>query len=268
MISKVILITGSTDGIGLATARLLLEQGQQVLIHGRTQDKVDKTLESLRSDFSNEKVEGYVADLTDLSAVKTFADTVKNKRSSLDVLINNAGVFKIPNPMTNDGLDSRFVVNTLVPFYLTSLLEVTFKKGSRIVNLSSAAQRPVNIDALTGNVVIEDDFEAYAQSKLALTMWSHQKGLEMKSNGIMMVAVNPGSMLASNMVKEGFGVQGNDLSIGADILSRAALSDEFNHAYGLYYDNDIHAFNKAHPDIYDRKKYKTIENELCLLVNN
>lgn len=66
-----------------------------------------------------------------------------------------------------------------------------------------------------------------------------------------MIAVNPGSLLASKMVKEGFGVAGNDLGIGADILTRAALSEEFAGANGLYFDNDEGRFGPPHRDALD-----------------
>ena len=67
------------------------------------------------------------------------------------------------------------------------------------------------------------------------------------SEGSILVAVNPGSLLASKMVKEGFGIPGSDLNIGADILVRASLSEDFAHASGQYYDNDSGAFNPPHP---------------------
>jgi len=62
------------------------------------------------------------------------------------------------------------------------------------------------------------------------------------------IAVNPGSMLGSKMVQEGFGVAGGDIGIGADILTRAALSDEFANANGQYFDNDSHQFTSPHED--------------------
>ena len=74
---------------------------------------------------------------------------------------------------------------------------------------------------------------AYAQSKLALTIWSREMVKELP-DGPIVVAVNPGSLLASKMVKEGFGIAGNDLQIGADILCQAALDDSFADASGKY----------------------------------
>lgn len=68
---------------------------------------------------------------------------------------------------------------------------------------------------------------AYAQSKLALTMWSRSLALSLNGDGPAIIAVNPGSLLGTKMVKEGFGMAGGDIGIGAEILVRAALEDEF-----------------------------------------
>ena len=95
--------------------------------------------------------------------------------------------------------------------------------------------------------------EAYAQSKLALTIWSAAFAAA-HPDGPLSVAVNPGSLLATNMVREGFGVAGNDIAIGADILVRAALSSEFADASGRYYDNDSGRFAPPHRDTADPAK--------------
>ncbi len=94
--------------------------------------------------------------------------------------------------------------------------------SGRVINLSSAAQSPVDPKAMVGQVQLSD-FEAYAQSKLALTIWSRSMALSLQDNGPAIIAVNPGSMLGSKMVKEAFGVAGGDIRIGAEILSRAIL---------------------------------------------
>lgn len=87
--------------------------------------------------------------------------------------------------------------------------------------------------------------DAYAQSKLAITIWSRALAQELP-NGPAIIAVNPGSLLASKMVKEGFGVAGNDLRIGADILSRLALDPGFAEHSGEYWDNDAGRFAQPH----------------------
>ncbi|MBT8116888.1 MAG: SDR family NAD(P)-dependent oxidoreductase, partial [Gammaproteobacteria bacterium] len=110
------------------------------------------------------------------------------------------------------------------------------------------------LDALAGRTKIPDQLNAYSQSKLALTMWSRTMADSHKENGLIVVAVNPGSLLGTKMVTEGFGMAGNDIRIGADILIRAALSEEFAEASGLYFDNDKSRFASPHHDALDQKK--------------
>lgn len=224
-----ILITGSTDGIGYETAKLLVCQGHHVLLHGRSQEKLDRVsaeLTALAKDTSAQ-VESYRADLSSFDDVIQLASEILDKHDTLDVVINNAGILKTPNPITPQRLDVRFVVNTLSPYLLTRLLLPIMNNNGRVVNLSSAAQAPILLDALTGKVQLHDHMAAYAQSKLAITIWTQSLAHELKDNGPSIIAVNPGSLLASKMVKEGFGMPGNDIAIGANILMEAALSENF-----------------------------------------
>ncbi|MBO9436329.1 SDR family NAD(P)-dependent oxidoreductase [Ruegeria sp. R13_0] len=237
--TKTILITGSTDGIGLLTAKKLAADGHKVLLHGRSASKLESAAAAVGGD-----VETYAADLSDLSAVRKLAENVRAKHHKLDVLINNAGVLKAPQAVLENGQDIRFVVNTLAPYLLTELLLPIIPADGRVVNLSSAAQAPVNLKAMQGNVPLAD-IEAYAQSKLAITIWTREWSKSL-SNVPVMVAVNPGSLLASKMVKEGFGLAGNDMNIGADILIDAALGARFADASGAYFDNDSGAFADPH----------------------
>lgn len=252
---KTILITGSTDGIGLETAKMLVSQGHCVLLHGRNLSKLEKVEKELSS--SGRRVESYVADLSLMANVKALANAVAHKHSKLDVLINNAGIYNAQNPVTQDGLDIRFAVNAIAPYLLTQQLLSLFGTSGRVINLSSAAQSPVSLNALTGKVRLSDG-EAYAQSKLALTMWSRSLALSLKDQGPAIIAVNPGSLLGSKMVKQAFGIAGGDIRVGADILCRAALSDKFSTASGQYFDNDKGQFASPHPDALNPQKSKML----------
>ena len=237
--TKTILITGSTDGIGLLTAKKLATDGHNVLLHGRNETKLSAAAQEVGGN-----AEIYCADLSVVDGVKALATEILKDHNKLDVLINNAGVLKTPNPILDNGLDVRFMVNTFAPYLLTELLLPIMPNDGRIVNLSSAAQAPIDIDAMLGKIQL-DEMTAYAQSKLAITIWTQEWAKE-KPEGPVFIAVNPASLLASKMVKEGYGIAGKDMNIGADILIDTALGDRFANASGRYFDNDIGQFSEPH----------------------
>jgi NAD(P)-dependent dehydrogenase (short-subunit alcohol dehydrogenase family) len=258
---KIILITGSTDGIGKATAKDLINQGHKVLLHGRNQSKLEAVKSELSKTNGSADIEIYSGDLSDFSQVNQLAKAITQNHQKIDVLINNAGVYKVPNKTAGNGIDIRFVVNTISPYLLTQKLSPLLGPTGRVINLSSAAQAPVDIAALGQANRLSDDM-AYAQSKLALTMWSRNLAQTQGDQGPAIIAVNPASFLGSKMVKEAYGREGNDLQIGADILVKAALSEAFSAASGLYFDNDKGAFSNPHPDALDPAKNQAVTEKI------
>ncbi|WP_018970281.1 SDR family NAD(P)-dependent oxidoreductase [Rubritalea marina] len=241
---KVILLTGATDGIGATTARILAETPHKLLLHGRSEERMHALLEKLRLINSQLDAAPYLADLSDLEQVAAMGDRLLAEQERIDILINNAGVLKTDNPITADNLDLRFVVNTLAPYLLTKKVLPIMPNDGRVVNLSSAAQSEVDLEALRGNHHLPE-MEAYSQSKLAITMWTRHLALQ-HPEGPVFVAVNPASLLGSKMVKAAFGMEGKDLRIGAEIIVKASLSDDFADASGKYYDNDSARFAAPH----------------------
>ena len=241
---KTILLTGATDGLGAEAAILMASQGHHLIVHGRDEARLAQLQDRLTASASPDaKIEMVLCDLSSLKDVNRMADDLLARGHQIDVIINNAGVLKAPNTTTAEGFELRFVVNVIAPYLLVKKLLPSVPDKGRIVNLSSAAQNPLDAQEIT-RCASYSDMGAYAKSKLAITAWT--KALSDIYQDYVFVSVNPGSLLGTKMVKEGFGIDGADIMIGADIIFRAALSDEFEQANGLYYDNDAKQFGPPH----------------------
>lgn len=262
--SKTILITGSTDGIGKLAAIKLAKDGHHIYVHGRNSQKLKSVIAEIKQVSNNQHISGFPANFSNLEDIRKLAEQVKTEISKLDILINNAGVYKSSNDTVKAG-DIRFVVNYLAPFVLTKELFPILHKTDepRVINLSSAAQSSVSLEALLGSEKLTAN-EAYAQSKLALTMWSFY--LAEQQSDVSTIAVNPGSLLNTNMVKEAFGHHWSSADKGADILYELAISENHNSS-GKYFDNDKGTYANAHPDAYNEKLVTALIEKTKTLVN-
>ena len=252
---QVILVTGSTDGIGKQTAYGLAQRGATVLLHGRSQEKGEATLREIRDATGNDKLEYYFADFSSLAEVRRLADEVRANLDALDVLINNAGVGagkrgEAKRELSRDGYELRFAANYLAPYLLTRLLLPALRRAapSRIVNVASAAQNPIDFD----DVMLErryDGFGAYAQSKLALVMFTFDLAEELKGEDIAVNCLHPGSLLDTKMVREAFGRAMGSVQSGADAVIYLATSSKVEGVTGKYLDQKQEA--RAHEQAYD-----------------
>ncbi|MEO9477037.1 MAG: SDR family NAD(P)-dependent oxidoreductase [Cyclobacteriaceae bacterium] len=250
--SKHILITGSTDGIGKLAAIKLAKEGHHLYLHGRSQHKLDTAIAQVKSQSGNENISGFVADFSDLAQVKQMAGQA-NQLAGLDVLINNAGVYNSSIQTGSNGIDLRMVVNYLAPYVLTSELIPLLQRSEapRIINLGSAAQAPVSLELMRGKQQTTEQ-QAYAQSKLALTMWSFHLAKVLED--ISVIVVNPGSLLHTKMALEAFGNSWSSADKGAQIIFDLAVSDKHKGITGKYFDNDRGHYGEAHPDAYTQPK--------------
>ncbi|QIE59111.1 SDR family NAD(P)-dependent oxidoreductase [Rasiella rasia] len=255
--NKTVIITGSTDGIGKLTALKLAKDGHKVYVHGRSEVKVSKVVEEIQNATNNQNVKGLVADFSDLQAVSNLVNQIKEENSSIDILINNAGVLKSQTSQNRSGLDIRITVNYLAPYILTNGILSTIKKADapRIINLSSAAQAPVSEAVLIGKEQVSDN-NSYAQSKLALTMWSFR--LAQEEPNITTIAVNPGSLLNTKMANEAYGQHWSPAEKGVNIIYDLATSERYKNDSGKYFDNDKGdpqgQFSPAYIDAYNEAK--------------
>jgi NAD(P)-dependent dehydrogenase (short-subunit alcohol dehydrogenase family) len=259
--NKTIIITGSTDGIGKLTALELAKEGHIIYVHGRSEAKVATVISEIKEASKNQNITGLVADFSDLAAVSKMAKQIKNEVPKIDILINNAGIFKSETSQNKNGLDIRMLVNYLAPYALTNAILPIIKQSEapRIINLSSAAQSPVSEAVLSGTKK-QSEKSTYAQSKLALTMWSFY--LAKQEPNIIVIAVNPGSLLDTKMVAEAYGEHWSPAEKGANILVDLAVSETYKNDSGKYFDNDKGKikghFSHPHPDTYDQEKINNL----------
>ncbi len=198
-----VLITGSTDGIGLRTAELLRARGCDVIVHGRDPGKVDAVRGSVGA------VAGLVADLGDLEQVERLADQAIEFQP--DVLINNAGIYARERTEVASG-EATWVVNHLAASLLADALIPTMKPGGRVIYVSSIAHGRAEIDLQDPEFRTRpyDHYAAYAQSKLANLLMARETARRLGPDALVSVnALHPG-VIGTKLLTEGFQVPGRD----------------------------------------------------------
>jgi NAD(P)-dependent dehydrogenase (short-subunit alcohol dehydrogenase family) len=198
---KVVLVTGSTDGLGREVAIRLAATGAQVIVHGRSQERgAEVVAEITRAGTGSARF--YPADLASFEQVRGLIASILRDYQRLDVLVNNAGIWLDgPRQTSADGHELHFQVNYLSGFLLTrGLLPLLVKSApARVVNVSSGAQQPIDF----ADVMLTrgyNDGRAYAQSKLAQVMFTIDLARELQSSGVAVTALHPATYMDTGMV--------------------------------------------------------------------
>lgn len=207
MKDKIVLITGSTDGIGKETALQLAQLGATVIVHGRSTERCQATRDDIRQATGNPNVDCVVADLSSQRQVRQMAADIIVRYDRLHVLINNAGVILLKRQLTEDGLETTFAVNHLAPFLLTLLLLDLLKKSApaRIITVSSTVHydEQIKFDNLQG----ERDYYglgAYKVSKLGNVLFTFELAERLKGTGVTANCLHPG-VVATKLLDTGWG---------------------------------------------------------------
>ncbi|KAA3623407.1 MAG: SDR family NAD(P)-dependent oxidoreductase [Bacteroidetes bacterium] len=196
--NKVIIITGSTSGIGKAGAEILAEKNATVVMAVRNTQKGESVATEIKSKFPKAKIDVRKLDLSSLDSVEQFANGFIQNYDRLDVLINNAGVMIPPYGKTADGFELQMGTNHLGHFALTGHLLPLLKntKDSRIVATSSVAHRYGNIDFsdLGWENRKYNASRAYSDSKIANIYFMYELARKFKNtpDAPMITASHPG----------------------------------------------------------------------------
>ena len=195
MMNKICVVTGATSGIGQETAKALALKGAFVLIVGRNVKKCTATVKSIKLHTGSTLVDYVCADLSDLKQVNNLAGVLKQNYHHIDVLVNNAGAYFKTRYQSMDGYEMTLALNYLSPFLLTSLLIDMLQKSiqGRIINVSSNAhfKGTIHLDDLQSKHKF-DGFNCYAQSKLALMLFTYELARRLKNTNITVNALHPG----------------------------------------------------------------------------
>jgi NAD(P)-dependent dehydrogenase (short-subunit alcohol dehydrogenase family) len=224
---RVVLVTGSTGGLGRETALALARAGDHVIIHGRNAERAKQVIQQIEEDGRG-SAKFYLADFASLEETKRLARAILADYDRLDVLVNNAGVL-VPDQeerrLSADGYELHFQVNYLAGYVLTTMLLPLLEAStpSRVVNVASG-QRPLDFDDL----MFEEEYaglDAYLRSKNAQIMMTFAMAPYLSSRNVSTNALFPSGLMDTDMVIEaGFEPQ-SSVETGRDALLQLINDD-------------------------------------------
>jgi NAD(P)-dependent dehydrogenase (short-subunit alcohol dehydrogenase family) len=187
---RVVVVTGASDGIGAAAARMLARQGNQVVVVGRSPAKTRAVAAELGA-------ECHVADFAHLDQIRDLAVELQARHARIDVLLNNAGLIAgARRAVTVDGHELTFQVNYLAPFLLTMLLEERLVAArGRVITTSSRAGTARDARIVVEDLDMADRYDglrAYRASKLANILFTREIARRWGPQGVSAAAAHPG----------------------------------------------------------------------------
>ena len=261
----VALVTGSTRGLGEEVARRLGDMGYHVIVHGRSAERGEANVTEIVE--AGGSAEFRRADFLELDQVRELADGILADFDRLDLLINNAGIGSPEEPMdlTGDGVEPVLQVNYLSHFLLTEKLLplLLASEPARIINVSSAAQAPIDFDdpmLLDWEPGEGQIGRPYSQSKLAQILHTFDMAERLEGTGVTINALHPATFMDTYMVRRAGIEPRATVDEGADAVMQL-VTDEVGS--GHYY-RDL-APARAHDQAYDpdaRRQLRELSLEL------
>jgi NAD(P)-dependent dehydrogenase (short-subunit alcohol dehydrogenase family) len=188
---KRVVITGATNGIGLAAAEALARKGAELTIVARDKEKASAVAERLGG------ADVLLADLSSQASVRRVAAEALERYARIDVLVNNAGAMFASRRVTGDGVELTWALNHLAPFLLTNLLLERLKRSApaRIVTTSSDAHQGARIpfdDVDAERSYANRGFRRYGETKLANILFTTELARRLDGTGVTANCFHPG----------------------------------------------------------------------------
>ena len=195
MSTKTCIITGANSGIGKITAIELAKKGYQILMLVRNSEKSEIAFEDIKRESKSDLIKMFFVDFSSVESIKNVVLDIQKQYSKIDLLINNAGVFKRKEETTVDGFELSIAVNYIAVFLLTNSLlpQIKKAKNARVINISSELYK-------RGKVFLENGFSAkkfsgdlaYANSKLLIIYFTQELAKRLGNTNIMVNCIHPG----------------------------------------------------------------------------
>jgi NAD(P)-dependent dehydrogenase (short-subunit alcohol dehydrogenase family) len=193
-----VVITGATNGIGLAAAEVLAAHGAELALVARDEAKAADAVSRIKAAAGGEAtVDVLIADLASQASVRRLAAEVLDRYPRVDVLVNNAGAVYTTRQVTEDGVERTWAVNHLAPFLLTNLLLGRLEESApaRIVTTASGAHQGASIpfdDINAEGSYSGRGFRRYGETKLANILFTAELARRLEGTGVTANCFHPG----------------------------------------------------------------------------
>ncbi|MBT3337270.1 MAG: SDR family oxidoreductase [Anaerolineae bacterium] len=201
---KTIIVTGANSGIGKEATLKLAQAGNQVIMLSRDSEKSRAARDEIVAATGNQNIVLITADLAEPSSIRQAVAEIQGKYPKIDVLVNNAGLYKVKREENSTGVEMSFAVNYLATFMLCQLLldNLAASGNGRIVNVVSMMYKggKINFDDL----MLENDYKVgtvYSNTKYAAVLYSAELAQKVKEKEITVNTLHPG-VLRTDVFRE------------------------------------------------------------------
>ena len=208
MDNKIFVVTGATSGIGKALIEDLAKTGQTIVMVARDADRGSAVLNAITSATQNPNLDLQLCDLSVLSSVRNLAQILNSKYQKINVLINNASVYKRKRVTTVEGFEEMFATNHLGPFLLTNLLLELLQAGvqengsAHVLNITAPSTVQLDFNDLQSEKKF-NSLTAFGATKMANLLFTFALARRLENTGITVNAIHPG-LARSSLMKESF----------------------------------------------------------------
>lgn len=200
-VTKKAILTGSTGGLGSQIARILAEDGWDLVLLNRSKEQAEDQISNLRTSYPDQTFDGFQVDLSDIDNIKEVAKNVAASHSQINGLYNVAGLLTDKRIVSPQGIEGHFALNSIAPYLLTQSLRSQLGQGALpqspafVANFSSEVVNGMNtlaVDKLVNPDTIGGLRDAYAKTKAALNVMACFLKDELMEENIYIYSVDPG----------------------------------------------------------------------------